>query len=270
MRHRHLIVDASLIGSAIAVGTTLGVAATLPITATAIALHTWGVVSPRSRWYLPLHWRLPAGTTDLALSFDDGPDPEITPRLLDLLAAHGARATFFCIGRNVADHPALARRITDEGHALGLHSHDHDRRFNCFTPRRVAADLEANAAALADATGRPPPRLWRPPMGLKNPWVAEAAHRLDLLSVTWSCRGLDTGRRGPELVAARLLAGARPGAILALHDGSEPAHRRDASPCLAACERLLPALAERGLASRGLVRRGRDLGLDAGHEDQVP
>ena len=245
----HLFVDAPLAGAAVAVAMTWGLPATLPLAGLAAALHTWGVVSPRSSWYTPLTWQLPAGSADLALTFDDGPDPDTTPRILDLLAAHDLHATFFCIGRNVERWPDLVRQIRAAGHGLGLHTHSNARAFTWWTPRRLVADLKANAAALAAATGEAPPRLWRPPVGLKNPFLVEAARRLGLSMVTWSHRGFDTGSASAERVTSRLMAGIRPRAILVLHDGSEPEHPRDTTVCAEVLAALAPAIRRAGLSS---------------------
>lgn len=239
----HLLVDAPMAAVALSIGATWG--AGLPLAALAagtLALHTWASVHPRAGYYLPVHWRLPRHETGYALTFDDGPHPEHTPAVLDLLAAHGARATFFVVGEHVRRQPAIVRRIRAEGHALGLHSDRHSRWFNCWPGGAVRADLEANRAAIADATGAPPPALFRPPVGLKNPMVADVARELGLVAVTWSARAWDTRGAGAEAIAARTVAAVRARAIVLLHDGHEPAHPGSRAATVAALARTLPRL----------------------------
>jgi peptidoglycan/xylan/chitin deacetylase (PgdA/CDA1 family) len=220
------------------------------------------VIHPRCDLYLPLHWRIPGSPPAVALTYDDGPDPENTPRLLDLLAEAGAHATFFVVGDAVRRHPAILRRILDQGHAVGLHSDTHDRRFNLWSATRVAADLQRCQASIADAGGREPPILFRPPMGLKNPLVAAAVRRLGLRCVTWSAGGGDGATRSGDAVYARCAAGLRPGGIILLHDGSEAAHPQARPHAVPISRRLLAALTQRGLAACAL-RPGAD-GITAG------
>lgn len=249
----HLYLDLPLAITGAALATFYG---PLPLAGAALlasGLHTWGVLSPRSSLYLPVHWRLPAHCGAVALTFDDGPHPEVTPRLLDLLARSGATATFFVIGEHVRRHPALVARLVAEGHSLGLHSDTHDRRFNCWSSARVRRDLDACAAACADATGQAPPRLFRPPVGLKNPLVGAVAQSLGLTCVTWMVRGRDTGNSNAQRVIARLEPGLVSGGILLLHDGCEPRHPAKRQVCLEVVPVLLQRLAQAGLAARGIV-----------------
>ena len=257
----HLLVDVPFMAAAISLAPVYGLAPLAWLSAAAVGIHAWGVVNPRSSLYMPVWWRLPAGSDGVALTFDDGPHPERTPAVLDLLARHGQRATFFVIGENVRRHPALTRRIVDEGHAIGLHSDQHSWLFNCWPPGRVRRDLERCAAAIAEATGRPAPTLFRPPVGLKNPIVGFVTGRMRLRTVTWSCRGLDTGSADVERVTARLLSGLRPRAILGMHDGAEPSRPRPGMLCPEVLGRLLPVMRERGLVSRPLVAVERGIAL---------
>ena len=248
----HLLFDAPVIGFALSAAYA-GFDWVVPAAGVmAAAVHTWGLMDPRASFYLPVTWRLPAGDPGIALTFDDGPHPEITPQVLDLLAAAGQRATFFCIGEHVVRHPDLVRRIVAEGHALGLHSHGHSRWFNTWMPARVRADLVRAQEVMAEATGAPAPRLFRPPVGLKNPMVAIVVAELGLRTVTWSCRGLDTTLPAPEVLHRRLIAGLYPRAIMLLHDGHEPQRPADRTRCVQALTALLPEMATRGLVSRAL------------------
>lgn len=254
MFRSHLALDVPLaaLGVAVVAG---GAPGWLPAACAGVAVgvHSWATVHPRSSFYLPVSWRLPATATACALTFDDGPHPEHTPAVLDLLARHGQRATFFVIGEHAVRHGALLRRLRAEGHTLGLHSHHHSRWFNCWPPGRVARDLAACAAAIADATGEPPPRLFRPPVGLKNPLVAVAVRRLRLTTVTWSARLWDTGGATVAALAQRLRAAARPRAIVMMHDGHEPGRPADRAATVAALAAVLPDLTRAGVISRAIV-----------------
>jgi peptidoglycan-N-acetylglucosamine deacetylase len=249
----HLIVDVPLIAAAVSLAPVYGWLPLVYITGIASGIHTWGVVNPRSSLYMPVWWRLPRDCSDVALTFDDGPHPEITPRLLDLLATHQQRATFFLIGENVRRHPHVVRRIVSEGHSIGLHSDGHSWAFNCWPPHLVRRDLERCSATIADTIGQAPPILFRPPVGLKNPIVGFVVGQLGLRTVTWSCRGLDTGKSPAATIIQRLKRGLQPRAILTLHDGHEPNRPKDRQVCLTVVEQLMPLMKNLALSSQALM-----------------
>lgn len=173
---------------------------------------------PRSSALGPNVTRLPGDAATLALTIDDGPDPEVTPQVLDLLRREGVRATFFLIAERAEAHPALVRRIVAEGHAVGNHSFRHRHTFSLLGPRGFAAEIERAQAALERLTGRRP-AWFRAPAGLRNPFLDPVLHRLGLTLVSWTRRGYDTRERDPARVHARLTHGLRSGDILLLHDG---------------------------------------------------
>jgi peptidoglycan/xylan/chitin deacetylase (PgdA/CDA1 family) len=259
----HLLVDVPTAAAAISLYPAYGLEPLAWLAGASFLIHSWGVINPRSSLYLPVHWRLPAGSPGLALTFDDGPDPETTPRILDCLAEHRQQASFFLIGEHVRRHGALVRRMVAEGHAVGLHSFSHSRLVNLWPPWLVRRDLEDCGRAIADACGQPPPTLYRPVVGLKNPVIGFVAGKLKLCAVTWSCRALDTGAADPEAVLARLRRGLAPRAILVMHDGSEPRRMHDRSLAVAVLRRLLPELGARGLSSGALVVSGRAISARA-------
>jgi len=174
-----------------------------------------------------------------ALTFDDGPDPESTPPLLDLLARHGARATFFLVGRRAARHPGLVARIAAEGHAIGNHSWDHPS-----LPRLPAAAVADQLRRTRAALGDPRPRLMRPPYGDQSLASHLAARRLGYRVIAWSVVGADWAGDDGATIAARVLAGLRPGAIVLLHDSlcsyAAEGHR-DRGPVRAAVAEVLAA-----------------------------
>ncbi|MCA9554874.1 MAG: polysaccharide deacetylase family protein [Myxococcales bacterium] len=205
-----------------------------------------GVFRPASVVLMPVLVRGDRRSGCVALTFDDGPDPEVTPQILDALAAAGAKATFFAIGRHLEAHPALARRLVDEGHELGNHSFSHSRLLNFARDGAMEAEVRRGAAAVVAVSGQPGLPLYRPPIGLKNPPLARVARRLAMRVVMWSVHGRDTGAASGAAVAERVLGRAGPGDIVLLHDG------RDApGPARRATAEAVPLILA-GLAARGL------------------
>ena len=195
----------------------------------AVALNHAGLTAaglwPRSSWLGPNVTRLPAaaaGRREWALTLDDGPDPEVTPAVLDLLDAHGARATFFVIAQRAAQHPALLREIVSRGHDVQNHSHLHRHDFSLRGPRALTQEIAAAQAQLADIIGQHP-HCFRAPAGLRNPLLDPVLHRLGLHLVSWTRRGYDTRDADAARVLGRLVGPAgqamAAGDILLLHDG---------------------------------------------------
>lgn len=177
----------------------------------------WASYSMRAQIYMPALWRISTSEPIVYLTFDDGPHPQYTPLVLDLLARHGARATFFCIGNQIAGNEDLLRRIVAEGHLIGNHSTHHRPTFPCLSTSAVVAELEACSSRLADVLGRRP-RLFRPPYGVVNPNIARARRLLDLTAVGWSVRSLDTTTPQLSRTLRRIDQRLHPGAIILLHD----------------------------------------------------
>lgn len=174
------------------------------------------------------------------ITIDDGPFPEDTKTMLEVLARQEARATFFLEGARVQAAPELARRITAAGHSLGNHSHTHPvGSFWAYGIWQARRELHSCSEALRAAAGVEPVGF-RPPVGMANGFVHLAARRLGLAVIGWKARGYDGLDRDPERVTARLLARLSPGAILLLHQ------RAHGSGSAAILERLLTAMRERG------------------------
>ena len=207
------------------------------------ALSVTGLL-PRSTWLGPNWVTLPAAAVarrEVALTIDDGPDPEVTPRVLDLLDEAGVRATFFCIGRRARQAPALCREIVARGHGVENHGDAHSNAFSLFGPKRMRADISAAQATLADITGHSP-RFFRATAGLRNPLLEPVLAELDLQLAAWTRRPFDTVNADPERVLQRLTRNLGPGDILLMHDG-HAAHTAAGEPViLSTLPRLLQAL----------------------------
>jgi peptidoglycan/xylan/chitin deacetylase (PgdA/CDA1 family) len=182
----------------------------------------------------------------LALTFDDGPSDSATPRILDLLARHGGRATFFTLARNAERHPDLLRRMLDEGHEVALHGDLH-WPLPILPPGLIRRELERSAAAVSRATGLRA-RHYRPPFGLMTPSQARFVAGLGYRSVLGDVYPEDPHRPGTERIVQRVLARLKPGSIVILHDGS-PLGEADRSQTVAALDSILRTSHERGWRS---------------------
>jgi peptidoglycan/xylan/chitin deacetylase (PgdA/CDA1 family) len=189
--------------------------------------------------------RGPATSGAVALTFDDGPHPDHTRRVLDALDAVGAKATFFLIGRKVAAYPEVVADIARRGHEIGLHGYEHSYSFNMHEERRIMLDLEKTRDAVQRAAGVRS-TMFRPPVGITSPRVRVAVRALDLDVIGWSTRAFDgAGRPSAEQATSRIAKGLEPGAIVLLHDAME---RTDEAPAtVEALPGILRALKDRGL-----------------------
>jgi peptidoglycan/xylan/chitin deacetylase (PgdA/CDA1 family) len=202
---------------------------------------------PRGDWLGPNVTRLPAAALaqqQVAITLDDGPDPEVTPAVLDLLAEHHTQVTFFCIADQARSHPALLRRMVAAGHSVQNHSLAHHHHFALLGPQALAQQVGQAQAVLADITGVLP-HCFRAPAGLRSPLLDPVLHHAGLHLVSWSRRGYDTRRRDPQQVLQRLNHGLAAGAILLLHDGhaqrttaGRPVLMDVLPPLLARCQSL--------------------------------
>jgi peptidoglycan-N-acetylglucosamine deacetylase len=184
--------------------------------------------------------------TGVALTFDDGPHPEGTPAILELLARAGARATFFVVGEQVRRRPQLVAEIAAAGHQVALHGDRHRLQLRC-SQRQIADDIARGVLTIEDAIGASP-TLHRPPYGIYSPAGLRAARGLGLRPLLWSRWGKDWRRlTTPRRIASRALAGLLPGDVILLHDAdfysAHNSHRRTA----AAVELIVAELGRRKL-----------------------
>ncbi len=251
----------------------------------AAGITAYGAVYPRAQLFGPTICRTNS-PRKLAITFDDGPNPAITPKLLDLLDRYHAKATFFLIGRFVRECPDLVREIAARGHGIGNHTERHPNLF-WLAPSQITAELRLCQEAISNATGAPP-KWFRPPWGLRNPQVIPAASALGCSTVMWTLLPGDWREKPAEWLIERMApiarhaekmqpvmveekadpsassrggprdegrddkwgaaAGGKSGDILCLHDGYHKELNYDRTRTLAALEHWLP--------------RWRDLGLE--------
>ncbi len=202
----------------------------------------YAVRVPSCSWLAPSIFRGTDTRLAIALTFDDGPS-ESTPLLLDILARHGATATFFQCGRNVRRLPGVAREVASAGHEIGNHTFSHPL-LALKSPEFIYRELAAAQETIQNATGILP-RHFRAPYGTRWFGLRAAQQRLALTGVTWSTIALDWKRQTPAVVS-RLLHGAARGAILCLHDGRILQHRPDIGVTVQAVRELLPKLTDQG------------------------
>jgi peptidoglycan/xylan/chitin deacetylase (PgdA/CDA1 family) len=212
-----------------------------------IAYCTLGVLVPQLEMYGDAVWRGEAGRRVVALTFDDGPNPESTRRVLRILERAGHKATFFVVGRKAEAHPDVLREIHDAGHAIGLHGYGHDRLYSLKPPKFVVEDIRRTQEVVERICGVRP-QMFRPPLGYMTPRTVVGARQAGVELVAWSVRSIDgLGGADPARVARRVERGLRDGAIVALHDSAE---RDDFEPAsVAALPEILEAMARRGLSS---------------------
>ncbi|MGA9026096.1 MAG: polysaccharide deacetylase family protein [Steroidobacteraceae bacterium] len=204
---------------------------------------------PRSRLLGPNWTRLPAASAaqgGVAITIDDGPDAQVTPRVLAVLERHRARATFFCIGERVRRHATLAREIIARGHSIENHSQRHLRYFSLLGPAAIAAEICAAQDSIAEITGTRP-GFFRAPAGLRNPFLEPVLGRLQLHLASWTRRGFDTVSGDADAVFGRLVRPLRGGDILLLHDGNAARNRGGEAVILDVLPRLLGAVDAAGL-----------------------
>lgn len=251
--HRLCRADKMLIGGGVAMlggGALFGaglLGVGIPATVTALLL-TDGVFRPSSSLFYPTISHGPRHRPQVALTFDDGPDANVTPLLLDALDAAGAKATFFTIGRHLERHQTIARRALDAGHELANHSWQHDRLQNFYSARAHGVEIDRGARLIQQLAKSDQVPLYRPPIGLKSPALARVAQQRNLKLIAWSLHGRDTMQRDPQRIAAGILRRVKPGDIILMHDGHD-IDGRTRGATAEALPLVLAGLAEKNLES---------------------
>jgi peptidoglycan/xylan/chitin deacetylase (PgdA/CDA1 family) len=214
----------------------------------------YSVIAPRSRVFIPVIARgdgsIPAR---VALTFDDGPSPRGTAPILDVLARARVQAAFFVIGANAARYPDLVRRMDAEEHIVANHTYDHHHLGSLRSPAYWRDQLARTDGIIMEILGKRP-ALFRAPLGLKSWRMTSPLRQSGHVTVAWSRRALDGVPTTTEKILRRLVAPARAGDILVLHDGEEPRRARDPAPTVAAVEPLVRQIRDRGLEFERLDR----------------
>lgn len=177
----------------------------------------------RMKWnyFLKVIHKVPnSEANELFLTFDDGPHPEFTPKILEVLSRFNAKATFFCIGKNIEKHPDIFLKIIEQGHLIGNHSYVHSNNYGFLSTKAVVQDLRRTQEIITHLTGQKN-KLFRPPFGVTNPNIASAVKNLNLTTVGWSIRSYDTIAKAPEIVFKKINKKMKSGSILLLHDTSQ-------------------------------------------------
>jgi peptidoglycan-N-acetylglucosamine deacetylase len=195
---------------------------------------------PRNQWLVANRSRVDGGRC-VALTFDDGPDPVDTPKLLDLLREKGVKATFFVVGKRADEHPEVVRRCWEEGHLVANHTWSHNSLFCFLMPRRLRSEIERCTESIRHSCGFRP-RFFRSPVGLRHPLLAPYLRDAGLEYVSWSIRTLDTFTANSSALAERILNKAKSGDIILLHDRLPGG----TNAMLEALPRVIDELRERG------------------------
>lgn len=194
-------------------------------------------MAPTGQWYGRTFTGLKPGARQLALTYDDGPNDPHTLRLLEVLARHNVKATFFLIGRYVKQRPDIARELVRAGHVVGNHTFSHPNLIFA-SARETAIQLRDCERALTDAV-REHSRLFRPPFGGRRPATLKIARALDLEPVMWNVTGWDWKAKPADYVATKMIQQIRGGDVILLHDGSHQSFGADRSETVIATDRLI-------------------------------
>jgi peptidoglycan/xylan/chitin deacetylase (PgdA/CDA1 family) len=194
-------------------------------------------IAPTGQGYGRTFTGCPTGSKQLALTYDDGPNDPHTLRLLDILAKHNVRATFFLIGRYVQQRPDIVRELVRAGQVLGNHTFNHPLLI-FKSAAQIRAEIETCRDAITDAVGEHS-NLFRPPFGGRRPAVLRIARKLGLEPVMWNVTGYDWNAPSPEYIEGKVIAKVRGGNVVLLHDGGHLRMGADRSRTVAATERLI-------------------------------
>lgn len=195
---------------------TLGIVWYILLTGVLLSFIVWGVASVQLNLFVTSICSIKDGNNEIALTFDDGPDRELTPQILDILNEYGAKATFFCIGSKLKGNEDIIQRMLNEGHAIGNHSYEHSFNFPMWSAKRIKQSIQKTDAIISELSGVDC-TIFRPPFGITNNLIAIALKQLGKKSIGWSIRTKDTCNT-PDKVVAKVRKNLAPGSIVLLHD----------------------------------------------------
>jgi peptidoglycan/xylan/chitin deacetylase (PgdA/CDA1 family) len=182
-------------------------------------IQAYGASVLSAQFFLPVKSQGDQGTNKIAITFDDGPIPVMTDKILEVLATYHAPAAFFCIGNRVNDHPAIAKRIHEAGHLIGNHSYWHGAMFDLQSPERIAKELVDTDLAIQKVINKKP-KFFRPPFGVTNPMVAKAVKKGGYETIGWSIRSFDTMTKNGSVLLDRVTKSLKGGDVILFHDYS--------------------------------------------------
>ena len=200
---------------------------------------------PGLSFFLPVISKGKSGRKAVALTFDDGPDPEVTPAVLELLAKYNAKASFFVTGKKSELYPSIIKKILESGHSIGNHSYKHDpllmlrTKSTLFKEICICQDILKKSGITAHA--------FRPPSGIMNPRLRKVLLDMDMFCINWSCRAFDAGNRKIKFLAKRILRKVKPGDIILLHD-INPNRRNNINNLISEFEALITGLKNAGFS----------------------
>jgi peptidoglycan/xylan/chitin deacetylase (PgdA/CDA1 family) len=203
-----------------------------------------GAFHRNSRLFGSVLGQLPHDGSRISLTFDDGPNPEATPRILDALGEQNVKATFFILGAHAERWPELVRRVVAEGHQIGNHGYFH-RKLHLKSPFYVKRDIGLGKRAIERASGSTP-RFFRAPHGFRSPWVTAIAKSLGEQTIGWSLGVWDSDRPGVQTIVDRTIEGTKPGSIILLHDGDGYNANGDRMQTARAVPGIVSGLRDRG------------------------
>lgn len=202
--------------------------------------------------FLPVISRGPGYGNAVALTFDDGPDPQTTPFLLGVLKHSGVQATFFVSGKKAENHPEIIGQILEAGHFIGNHTYSHDIWIMLRSAKVLEAEIQQTQKVLEESGIRP--AVFRPPAGVVNPSLKTILEKYQMDCILYSCRGPDFGNRRIKGLAGRIARKIKAGHIVLLHDGYPATRRFDPASWLKEIEKIIEAIAEKGLCIQPLCQ----------------
>lgn len=205
--------------------------------AAALGVAGYQTVSPTGQWYGPTFTGLPSAEKRLALTYDDGPNDGHTQRLLEVLARHGVRATFFMIGRYVQERPAIAREVASAGHVIGNHTFTHPN-LALVSSLQIRIQIDECRRALQQTIGEHS-NLFRPPFGGRRPETLRMVRSLGLEPIMWNVTAFDWKASSADYVEKKVVSRVRGGNVILLHDGSHRALGLDRAHTVLATDRLI-------------------------------
>lgn len=177
----------------------------------------WGSYFINSNYHIKTLCEVKTDKKEIAITFDDGPDKNVTPALLEVLNKHHAKAAFFCIGRKIEGNEAVLKKIDSEGHIIGNHSFSHSNFFDFFTAGKMKREFEQSDKLVLDVIGKQM-NLYRPPYGITTPAMKKAVAAKQYQTIGWSVRSMDSMQRNEQKLMNKLTAQLKPGAVFLFHD----------------------------------------------------